>query len=423
MTDAGLREAAALDAADPLREFRARFAIPRAAHGGEAIYFCGHSLGPQPLAAAARVRDLLDDWAMLGVRGHVEGTRPWLPYHEPFAAPLARLVGAEPAEVVAMNSLTVNLHLMLVSFYRPTAARHRILLERHAFPSDRYALASQVRFHGYDPASALLELAPREGETGLRTEDVLATLDRERERLALVLLPGVQYLSGQVLDVAAITAAARRAGVPVGWDLAHAVGNVPLRLHDWDADFAVWCSYKYLCGGPGAVAGCFVHARHAQATDLPRFAGWWGHEVATRFRMGPEFVPTPGADGWQLSNGPVLAMAPLAAALEVYDAAGMARIRAKSLALGAHARRRLTERLGARVAVLTPPGEAAGAQLSLRLPSGRDAARAAFERLTAAGVIGDWREPDVIRLAPAPLWNTYTEVARAVDTLADAIHE
>jgi kynureninase len=416
-----MTEAAALDAADELREFRGRFRLPLGPDGRPSIYFCGNSLGPQPSDAAARVQEILDDWARLGVLGHHAGDRAWLPYHERFAAPLARLAGAAPDEVVLMNALTVNLHLLMVSFYRPRGARRRVLIERGAFPSDRYAVVSQLRFHGVEPEDALLEVAPRPGEMLLRTEDVIETIDRAGDTLALVLLPGVQYLTGQVLEMAAITAAGRRTGAAVGWDLAHAIGNVPLRLHDWDADFAVWCSYKYLCGGPGAIAGAFVHARHAQDASLPRFAGWWGHDKATRFAMGPEFAPIAGAEGWQLSNGPILSMAPLVAALELFDAAGIERLRRKSLSLTAYARRQLAARCGERVRVVTPAGDAGGCQLSLQLRDGAEAARRTFARLEAAGVIGDWREPDVIRLAPAPLYNTHAEVERAVDLLARAM--
>lgn len=422
--DATVRDpdARQLDARDGLAAFRGRFRLPPGPDGGPAAYLCGNSLGPLPVDAQARVREVLEDWAELAVLGHHRGPRPWMPYHERFAPSLGRLVGAAPDEVVLMNTLTVNLHLMLVSFYRPTRERHRILAERPAFPSDRYALVSQLRFHGHDPAEALVEVAARPGEELLRTEDLVAAIEREGPRLALVLLPGVQYLTGQVLDVPAITAAARRTGAAVGWDLAHAVGNVPLALHDWDVDFAVWCTYKYLCGGPGAIAGAFVHARHAHDPDRPRFAGWWGHDKATRFQMGPDFRPIPGAEGWQLSNGPVLSMAPLLASLELFDAAGMARLREKSLALTAYARALLEARLHGRVAVVTPADDAGrGCQLSLRVVAGREAGRRAFEALTAAGVIGDWREPDVIRVAPHPLYNTFAEVERCVATLAGAL--
>jgi kynureninase len=414
--------ARALDAADPLAGFRDRFRLPVGPDGQPSIYLFGNSLGPLPVDAGARVHEVLDDWATLAVRGHHDGSRPWLRHHEQFAAPLARLLGAEPGEVVAMNTLTVNLHLMLVSFYRPTRERHRVLIESPSFPSDRYALVSQLRFHGFTPAQALIEIGPRPGEELLRTEDLLAAIDREAAALALVLLPGVQYLTGQVLDVEAITAAARRHGAVVGWDLAHAIGNVPLAMHDSGADFAVWCNYKYLCGGPGAVGGAYVHARHARAFELPRFAGWWGHDVATRFDMGPEFAAMPGAEGWQLSNPPVLALAPLAAALAAFDAAGMQRLRTKSLALTARARALIAALCADSVRILTPAADRErGCQLSLQLAAGTRIGRRVFARLMAAGVIGDWREPDVIRIAPAPLYNTHAEVERAVQRLAAAL--
>ncbi len=423
MTDAAASaEALARDRDDALAAFRDRFRLPLAPDGRVAVYLCGNSLGPMPVAAEARVREVLERWATLAVRGHHAGPDPWLHYHAQFAAPLSRLVGAAPAEVVAMNTLTVNLNLLLVSFYRPTRARHRILIERPAFPSDRYAVVSQLRFHGYAPQEALVEVGPRPGEDLLRTEDIVAAIQRERDTLALVLLPGVQYLTGQVLDVAAITRAARRHGAVVGWDIAHAIGNVPLALHDADADFAVWCHYKYLCGGPGAVAGAFVHERHARDATLPRFAGWWGHDAATRFAMPPEFMPMAGAEGWQQSNPPVLALAPLLAALAEFDAAGLPRLRAKSLALTAFARRLIGERLAGRITIVTPAADAErGCQLSLRVAGGPEVGRRAFAGLTARGVIGDWREPDVIRLAPAPLYNGFAEVERAIVALEAAL--
>jgi kynureninase len=423
MTDAApAAEALARDRDDPLATFRDRFRLPLAPDGRTAIYLCGNSLGPMPVEAEARVREVLELWARLAVRGHHSGPEPWMHYHAQFAAPLARLVGAAPGEVVAMNTLTVNLNLLLVSFYRPTRARHRILIERPAFPSDRYAVVSQIRFHGYAPEEALLEVGARPGEDLLHTEDIVAAIEREREALALVLLPGVQYLTGQVLDVAAISRAARRHGAVVGWDLAHAIGNVPVALHDCGADFAVWCHYKYLCGGPGAVGGAFVHERHGREAALPRFAGWWGHDAATRFEMGPQFVPMHGAEGWQQSNPPVLALAPLVAALAAFDAADPARLRAKSLALTAFARRLLEARLAGRISIITPAADAErGCQLSLRVVAGAAVGRRAFANLTARGVVGDWREPDVIRLAPAPLYNSFAEVERAVAALEAAL--
>jgi kynureninase len=388
------------------------------------VYLAGHSLGLQPKAAADLVAQELEDWRRLGVLGHHRARRPWIAYHESLAASLARLVGAAADEVVAMNSLTVNLHLMMVSFFRPTPGRSGVLIERSAFPSDRYAIVSQLQCHGLDAAQHLIEAAPRPGERCLRTADLLALIEREGPRLALVLLPGVQYLTGQCLDLAPLIAAAHRAGAAVGLDLAHAVGNTPLALHDWNADFAVWCSYKYLNAGPGAIGGCFVHARHGANGALPRFAGWWGHDKAARFDMGPDFRPIGGAEGWQISNPPILSTAPLLASLELFDAAGFERLRRKSLALTAYFRARLHALPAGSVEIITPEAQTAhGCQLSLRLVRPAAAARRCHDRLAAAGVIGDWREPDILRLAPAPLYNSFSDVHAAVDRLAAALHD
>jgi kynureninase len=415
--------AAELDRTDPLADYRYKFHIPRK-QDGEEIYLCGNSLGLQPLSTERYVREELEDWARLGVKGHFAGRRPWMPYHELFNERSARLVGAEPVEVVNMNSLTVNLHLMLVSFYRPTATRNRILIERSAFPSDRYAVASQIRFHGFDPDTSLVELAPAGSQRALDMDEVEALIRAEGERLALVMLPGVQYASGQAFDMARLTRAAHAVGALAGFDLAHAAGNLPLQLHDWDVDFAVWCNYKYINAGPGAVAGCFVHARHARAFELPRFAGWWGHDKATRFRMGPDFVPIPGAEGWQVSNPPILALAPLLASLEIFDDAGMPKLREKSLRLTGYLEFLLDQRLPEAVEILTPRNPAErGCQLSLRIAGSRSRARNIFTRLEHAGVTADWREPDVLRIAPVPLYNTYTDVYRFVDVLDSVVHD
>jgi kynureninase len=414
----GRAAAEALDAADALAPFAAEFHHPTDANGRRLAYLCGHSLGLQPIAAAADVEQELADWRRLAVNGHWSAGRPWSSYHARFSAPLAALVGAAPTEVVAMNSLTVNLHLLMVSFFRPSATRNCILIERSAFPSDRYAVVSQLRFHGLDPDVHLLEIGPRDGESRLRTGDLVEAIERHRERLALVLLPGVQYLSGQALDLDELIRAARRCGAATGLDLAHSIGNVPARLHDWGADFAVWCSYKYLNGGPGAVGGCFVHERHAHAPDLPRFAGWWGHDAETRFLMGPEFVPMRGAAGWQLSNPPILALAPLLASLGLFERAGLDRLRDKSIGLTGFLQAAIEARLHGRAEIITPTeAEARGCQLSIRLHRPADQARRCHESLAAAGVVGDWREPDILRLAPAPLYNSYLDVHRAVDAL------
>jgi kynureninase len=418
MIDTSIDFARKQDAADPLAIYRQQFHIPPGSDGSESVYLCGNSLGLQPRAVQALMDQELEDWREFGVEGHFRGTRPWMSYHEQVTSPLARLVGAQAEEVVTMNTLTVNLHLMMVSFYRPTSTRFRLLIEKPAFPSDRYAAESQVRFHGLDPDHALMELAPRDGESAIRDEDIANCIEEFGDSIALVMLPGVQYYSGQLFDMAAITSLARSKGCAVGWDLAHAAGNVPLALHDWGPDFAAWCSYKYLNAGPGAVAGCFVHQRHAHAFDLPRFAGWWGHDKATRFQMGPEFVPMHGAEGWQLSNPPILSMTPLIASMSLFEDAGMDRLRQKSKSLTAYLESLLVELLADDVRILTPadPNQR-GCQLSLCLAQGRDQGRAVFEAISADGVIADWREPDVIRVAPVPLYNSYEDVWRFVDIL------
>ncbi len=403
-----------LDARDSLAAFRDEFLIPRNPDGSEQIYFCGNSLGLQPRAVRAALIDELDDWHGLGVEAHFRGKHPWMPYHEFVREDLAALVGALPNEVVAMNSLTVNLHLMMVSFYRPSVERHAILIEKSAFPSDHHAVASQIRFHGFDPATSRIELEGDEANGTISQDSILRAIDEHGERIALVLLPGVQYLTGQAFDLAAITTAAHAKGCKVGFDLAHAVGNLHLRLHDVGCDFAVWCSYKYLNAGPGAVAGCFVHERHARA-DLPRFAGWWGHDPASRFRMGPEFTPTPGADGWQLSNPPILALAPLRVSLAIFQRAGMSALRAKSESLTAYFEALIREQVADVLDIVTPKeASRRGCQLSLRVKGPRDAGRSLYDHLHASGIVVDWREPDVIRAAPTPLYNRRIDCLRFV---------
>ncbi len=422
MTSADLDTARRLDADDELAEFRAAFHLPARRDGSPAVYFCGHSLGLAPRNAAKILSEELAAWAALGVEGHFEATRPWLSYHELLTPGLARLAGALESEVVAMNSLTANLHLMLTSFYRPTPSRARILIEKSAFPSDRYAVASQISQRGFSPHDNLMEIAPRPGEATLRSEDICELLEREGRNIATVLLPGVQYLSGQCLDMATITACARRQGATVGFDLAHAIGNVPLQLHDWNADFAVWCSYKYLNSGPGAIGGCFVHERHARSFDLPRFAGWWGHDKESRFEMQEQFRPIPGAEGWQVSNPSIFSAAPLLASLALFDEAGMPRLRAKSIALTDFLADLLRRRLPDDVTILTPASHAArGCQLSLRLNRSPAQARCVHRTLSGSGYLGDWREPDVIRVAPVPLYNTFCEVLEFVEALTAAL--
>lgn len=415
--DAGAEWALTADAADPLGSFRNEFHIPQQ-EGRDIAYFCGNSLGLQPRVVRQAVIDELDYWAELAVEGHFRGRLPWMDYHEFVRDDLASIVGAKPIEVVAMNSLSVNLHLLMVSFYQPTAERPAILIEKSAFPSDRYAVEAQVRFHGYDPADALIELEPDQADGTLSDAAILDAIGQHGSRVALVLLPGVQYLTGQALDLPAITQAAHARGCMVGFDLAHAVGNIDLNLHDAGCDFAVWCSYKYLNSGPGAVGGAFVHERHAHTTR-PRFAGWWGHEKATRFAMGPEFKPTPGADGWQLSNPPILALAPLRISLEVFKRAGFAALRDKSRALTGYLEWLIGQRLADVLDVVTPKEPSRrGCQLSLRVKGPRDSGRSLFEHLQGDGIVVDWREPDVIRAAPTPLYSRFVDCRRLVESVA-----
>ena len=410
------------DASDPLAGFAGQFHHPVDGAGRRLLYLCGHSLGLQPKTAAQYVEQELKDWQRLGVLGHHAALRPWIGYHEQAAAPLAGLAGALETEVVAMNSLTVNLHLMMVSFFRPGVPRNRVLIEKSAFPSDRYAIVSQLAFHGLTAPEHLIEIEPRPGERTLRTEDVIERIEREGPRLALVLLPGVQYLTGQSLELEPMIRAAHRAGAVAGVDLAHSIGNTLLSLHEWNVDFAVWCSYKYLNAGPGAIGGCFVHERHARRVDLPRFAGWWGHDPAARFDMGPEFVPIPGVQGWQISNPPVLSAAPLLASLAIFQRAGMRRLREKSIAMTGYLQRLIDAKLTGLVDVITPGAAAErGCQLSLRIARPPAAAKRCHDLLAAAGVVADWREPDVLRVAPIPLYNSFSDVFAAVDALSQAV--
>jgi len=415
----GAAGARALDAADELRNLRRQFELPHE-RGRTLAYLCGHSLGLMPRAARRVVDAELDRWATHAVDGHFPDERHggWLDYHTQFAAPLAALVGAARGEVVAMNTLTVNLHLMLATFFAPSSKRYKILIERDAFSSDRYAVESHLRWHGLDPKSALLEIGPRSGSFELDADQFDRTLKAEGERIALVLLPGVQYLSGERLDLAAYSGWAQAYGCRVGFDLAHAIGNVPLALHDSGADFAVWCSYKYLNAGPGAVGGCFVHERHAEAHDLPRFAGWWGHDRARRFLMEPQFAPLRGAEGWQLSNPPILSLAPLAASLELFATAGLKRLRRKSERLTRYLEWLLMTELGERVRILTPRDPARrGCHLAVQFDPPPRKAQTLTARLRAAGVVADWRQPNVLRLAPVPLYNRYRDVYDAVTAL------
>ncbi|WP_240956543.1 kynureninase [Micromonospora sp. HNM0581] len=417
-------EAFRLDAAEP--GHRHLFHVPPADGGRypEAAYLAGNSLGLQPRATRDELLADLDAWSRFGVEGHLEAERPWLPYHELLTAPAARLVGALPTETVVMNSLTVNLHLLMVSFYRPTGERTRIVIEDSAFPSDSYAVRSQARYHGLDPDTTVVRLAPRPGEDNLRTEDVTAYLAAEGHTVALVLLGGVNYLTGELMDVPAITAAGRAAGAVVGWDLAHAVGNVPLSLHDWNVDFAAWCSYKYLNSGPGALAGVFVHQRHHGDTSLPRFEGWWSTAAATRFEMAPVSRPPATVEAWQISNPPIFAMGPVRTSLALFDAVGMPALRARSLRLTGYLEQLLDEVTARRPLWVITPGEPRrrGCQLSVRI--GQGSASELTKRLRHEhGVIADAREPDVVRFAPVPLYSTYHDCWRVADALAATVAE
>jgi len=419
-----------MDQIDPLRDFREAYFFP-SFKGKNALYFCGNSLGLQPKGAQEAVEYELGRWRDLGVEGHFEGDLPWTIFHKSLTAASAHVVGAHEDEVIVMNTLTVNLHLMMVSFYRPTRARYKILMEAGAFPSDQYAVESQVRWHGFDPAEAIIEVVPRAGEDLLRTEDILSAIEANRENIALVLFGGVNYYTGQAYDMAEITKAAHAIGALAGFDLAHAAGNIPLHLHDWGADFGVWCTYKYMNSGPGALSGAFIHQRHGHNKELPRFAGWWGHDEGRRFLMEKGFVPIPGASGWQLSNAPILSFAPMRVSHEHFLKAGMEAIRAKSLLLTGYLEF-LISRLNAersRFRMITPhnPTER-GAQLSLL--TGADG-KELFTYLTNHGVICDWRahnlpensnhdpggKAGVIRLAPAPLYNNFEDVFALVQLI------
>ena len=405
-----------LDKKDSLKKFRDQFHIPKV-KGKPSIYLCGNSLGLEPKSVSRFIDEELHDWATLGVEGHLHGKRPWLYYHQFTKKPLAALVGAKPTEVVAMNHLTVNLHVMLTTFYRPNAERFKIIAEAGAFSSDQYAFESQIKLHGLDPKTTLIELTPRRGEYTLRTEDIQIAIRQHASQLCLVVFGGVQYYSGQFFDIKAITAAGHSAGAFVGFDLAHAIGNVPLRLHNDSVDFAVWCSYKYLNSGPGSVGGAFVHERHARNESLLRMAGWWGHHEKERFQMKKGFVPMPGIDGWQLSNFPVLTGAAHLASLAIFEKAGMKSLRVKSLLLTGFLEF-LLQQLDAGKEyfnIITPAEPSSrGCQLSVLMSRN---GRRVFEKITRHGVIADWREPNVIRVAPVPLYNTFEDVFRFADIL------
>jgi kynureninase len=409
-----------LDAEDSLRHFREKFHLPLGADGKPVIYLAGNSLGLMPKAARKIVELELDDWANLAVDAHLDGATPWYSYHETLRDPTARLVGAQPNEVICMNSLTVNLHLMMATFYRPTKSRFKILMEQPAFPSDTYAIKTQIVHHGFDPNEALVLARPRKGEFTVWQEDIEAALDKHGDEIAVVLIAGVNFFTGQLFDIERITAAAQKRGIAVGIDLAHAIGNVPLALHNWNVDFAVWCSYKYLNAGPGAVAGAFLHERHATNTKLPRLAGWFGNDPNTRFRLHlePEFIPVPSADGWQISNPPIFSMVPLRASLSIFDeAGGMEALRAKAIKLTGYLQFLLDRAGSDRFTVITPrETNERGCQLSILV---QEHPKELFGKLEAAGVKCDFREPNVIRVAPTPLYNTFHEVWRFACILAE----
>lgn len=406
--------AKSLDITDNLNTYRQQYHIP-VIDGKDAIYLCGNSLGLQPKKIAEYIDAELQDWKNLGVEGHMKGKNPWFYYHHFLEQPVARLAGASPLEVVVMNTLTVNLNLLMISFYRPSKQRYKILMEHMAFPSDQYAMEMQVRHHGFDPDDAIIEAKPREGEFTIRTEDLLELIDANRDALALVMIGGVNYYSGQLFDMKMIAEAAHKAGALAGFDLAHAAGNVPLHLHDWNVDFACWCTYKYLNSGPGGVSGVFIHERHCNNPELPRFAGWWGNAEDTRFQMKKGFVPQPGAAGWQQSNAQIFPMAAHRAAIELFDTAGMDALRKKSIMLTGYLEYLIQHNNKNNLRIITPvnSGER-GCQLSLL--TGENG-KQLFDNLTAKGVIADWREPNVIRIAPVPMYNTFEDVFRFVEIL------
>jgi kynureninase len=408
-----------LDEDDSLKDFRQLFHFPTQKNGSDFLYFCGNSLGLQPRTAKQALDSELEDWANLGVEGHFHGKKPWFHYHKFLTEHSAELVGGRHHEVVIMNQLTVNLHLLMVSFYKPTKTRFKIIMEAGAFPSDMYAIESQVKFHGYDYDEAVIEIEPREGEHTLRTEDILRTIEENGEQTALVFFAGVQYYTGQFFEIEKITAAAHSVGAIAGWDLAHTAGNLPLKLHDWKVDFAAWCSYKYLNSGPGNVSGVFVHEKHGLDENTHRFAGWWGHKESERFQMKRGYIPEPGAAGWQMSNAPVFGMAVHLSSLEIFHKAGMENIRAKSKMLTAYLQETLKYVQNNNPAlyfnVITPENpEHRGAQLSILV---KENGKALFDYITENGVIADWREPNVIRLAPAPLYNSFTDIYELGETM------
>lgn len=419
-----LDEAKRLDLADPLKEMRSQFHIPTHTVGDrseEDVYFVGNSLGLMPRRVDEYLMAELEKWKTLGVRGHFEGDHPWVSYHELLAQPMANIVGGHVDEVVTMNTLTVNLHLMMATFYRPTKTRHQILIEDHAFPSDQNAVESQVKWHGLDPEQSIIRVTPDVGEQLISTDKICSTIEKHSDSLSLVLLPGVQYYTGQVFDMGTITRTAHKFDIVVGFDLAHAAGNIPLQLHDWDVDFAAWCSYKYLNSGAGSMAGCFIHQRHAVNRQLDRLSGWWGHDKSTRFQMDGKFNPIPTAEGWQLSNPPILSLAAIRASMDVFESVGdFSLLRDKSIVMNQFFRDSLDSQLGGRVKPIAPL-EHSGCQLSLEVNFEGAVGKEVYEQLESRGIRTDWREPNVIRAAPVPLYNSYHEIWKFVVTLEECL--
>ncbi len=410
--------AKALDKKDMLRKFRNEYFIPKK-NGKELIYFCGNSLGLQPKLTEKFIKQELADWQKYGVEGHFMAKNPWVSYHRQFEKPLMNLLGAKKGEVVAMNQLTVNLNLLLISFYRPEGKRNKILIQANEFPSDYYAFEQQVRFHGLKPEECIIEATPRKGEKTLRTEDLSNKIAEHKDELALVMFSAVNYYTGQLFDIKKIAAACCEHKITFGVDLAHAIGNVPLKLHEWNVDFATWCSYKYLNSGPGGVSGVFIHNHHAKNFNLPRFGGWWGNDEKTRFKMQKHFVPAEGAQGWQLSNAPVLSMAAHAAALSVFEKTSMKELRAKSFLLSGYLHFLLHQIPSSAFSIITPAkADARGCQVSIQM---KENGRKVFDILEKNGVIADWREPDVIRVAPVPMYNTFEDVYRFAQHFLNAI--
>lgn len=406
-----------MDRQDPLNSFRKSFRIP-SDDGRDKIYFLGNSLGLQPIATKERINKILDDWSQLGVEGFFEGSEPWMNIHDELANGLSPIVGAKPSEIVVMNSLTVNLHLMMVSFYKPSGKRRKIICEKKAFPSDQYMLESFLKYHGLDPDEIIIEVSPRAYETTIRHEDILQAIDHHHDELALVFWGGVNYYTGQVFDIASITETAHNAGAIAGFDLAHGAGNISLKLHDWNVDFACWCNYKYLNGGPGAVGASFIHERYHTDKNIQRFGGWWGHDKSSRFKMEKGFIPIESAEGWQQSTPPILSYASLAASLEIYNQAGFENCLVKASLMSSYLHQELKS-LGSQINILTPSSENEhGCQVSMLM---KEKGREVFKALTDKGIFADWREPNVIRIAPVPLYNTFEEIHEFVSVMKQTL--